>query len=182
MNVTHIRRSQDNLAERLQIIEENTENNKAAITIVNDELTKYKKKHDTLQKSIHDLESETQKLSSVIEKQDEQARRQNMMFFGVKENDRETWDITEQKIRELLENTVEIPNAKSKDELQIDRAQRVGQRAPNRTRPILVRFSQEKVRSIVFEQARKKLRDTDIPLARILVNVYGTSGINYTRR
>lgn len=162
MNVTHIRKSQDNLTERIQVIENNTENNKSAITIVNDELSKYKKNHDELQKRVMALEHESQKLSSVIEKQDEQARRQNVMFFGVKEDDRETWDITEEKIRDLLENTVQIPNAKSKNELQIERAQRVGQRDRNRTRPVLVRFSQERQRSTVLEQARQKLKDTDI--------------------
>ena len=101
-------------------------------------------------------------------KQGEQARKQNMMFFGVKENDRETWDITEQKIRDLLENTVEIINDNSKTELQIDRVQRVGQRAQNKTRSSLVRFPQETVRSIVYEQARKKLRDTDIRIGEDL--------------
>ena len=49
------------------------------------------------------------KHSSVIEKQEKQTRRDNMMFFGVKENVKETGDITELNIRGLLETTLKIP-------------------------------------------------------------------------
>jgi len=97
--------------------------------------------HCKLHKHINDLESETEKLSPVTDKQDEQARRQTMMLFSVKEKDRETWDITDWKIIYLLETKIVIFNTKSNIKLHINRAQHVGQLDLNETRPILVLIS-----------------------------------------
>jgi hypothetical protein len=97
-----------------------------------------------------------------MEMQDEQSRRKNMMFFGVREENKETWEVTEQKIREVMEITMGMVDASSDTVLQIERAQRLGQRTHNKTRPILVRFMHEKQRNTVMEKARKKLRNTDI--------------------
>ena len=124
-DVGHIRAAQDKITERMCVLEEGMENCTAAISIVNDELTKTKQENSKLMKRLGDVEGKTKELSKKLDTQEEQTRRKNVMFFGMKEENKETWDVAEQKIRDLLENTMDIVNASSTSVFQIERAQRV---------------------------------------------------------
>ena len=161
-DVGHIRTSQEHITRRLQTIEDTVEKCTVAVTLVNDDLAETKRDNGKLKERVNELDKIIVGMNSMMEKREDMSRRNNMMIYGMAETDRETWEITEKIVRDMLENKVEIPDATSNATVQIERAQRVGPRHAGKTRPILVFFLQERQRHAVLEKAREKLKGTDI--------------------
>jgi len=102
------------------------------------------------------------KMETMIEKADDlenRSRRNNLCFDGVDEMQfgRETWEQCEGKLKDIVFENLEI-----EDEVQIERAHRVGRkRDDGKPRPIVAKFLNYKDREKVLK-ARKKLKGSKI--------------------
>ena len=87
--------------------------------------------------------------------------RDNLLFFNVNEDEREN---TTEKIYEILERNLEIPNAR--DTIKIDRSHRIGRKREGQRKPraIVVKFNFHQDRERIRLNARK-LRGTRIGIA-----------------
>ena len=91
----------------------------------------------------------------LIDLEDRQ-RRNNLRIDGVVENVGETWEITEQKVKEIFRNNLNIDN-----HIEVDRAHRVGQKRENRQRTIVLRLNKFKDKEEI-KKCAKKLKGTGI--------------------
>ena len=87
--------------------------------------------------------------------------RDNLLFFNVEEEEKEN---TDEKIFQILEEKLEIPDARNK--IKIDRTHRVGRKrnAQRKPRAIVVKFNYFRDREFIRQNARK-LRGTRIGIA-----------------
>ena len=87
--------------------------------------------------------------------------RDNLLFFNVEEEEKEN---TDEKIFQILEEKLEIPDARNK--IKIDRTHRVGRKrnAQSKPRAIVVKFNYFRDREFIRQNARK-LRGTRIGIA-----------------
>ena len=87
--------------------------------------------------------------------------RDNLLFFNVQEEEKEN---TDEKIFQILEEKLEIPDARNK--IKIDRTHRVGRKrnAQRKPRAIVVKFNYFRDREFIRQNARK-LRGTRIGIA-----------------
>ena len=82
-----------------------------------------------------------------------QSRRENLKFHGVNEDEDETWDQSETKIRDYLTTVLEIDETSMK----IERAHRLPSKS--KPRPIIVNFSHFKDKDEVLRKYRAKSKE-----------------------
>ena len=100
-----------------------------------------------------------EQLENKISTMEDQLRQNNLVFYGIPEGDRESWSITEEKVQNVLKDNLEMDTNGS----EIEKAYRVGQKRQTSQRPIIVKFSNWKIRSQVKEKAREHLhQDSNI--------------------
>lgn len=85
-----------------------------------------------------------------------QSRRNNLVFRGMKENDKEKWEDCKSNVSNVIREVLGYVDLKDED---IERAHRVNSKAS--PRPIVVKFKSFAVREKVFER-KKKLIGSDI--------------------
>lgn len=111
----------DDLKHQLSHLKHGSDNDKQIIS-------KLAQDQETYVKRIEDLQAR-------CNYQEDYNRRNNLQFVGIDEDMSETWEQSAQKVRQLLEEKLQLPN------IQLERAHRVGQLVPNRQRPIIARFT-----------------------------------------
>ena len=130
-----------------------------------------KQQNEILSNQVTDLTTSVISLETRVletEKKNEQleatSRRENLKFHGVNEDEDETWDQTETKIRDYLTTMLEIDETSMK----IERAHRLP--SNSKPRPIIVKFSHFKDKDQVLKKycAKHKEREeaADGPNAR----------------
>ena len=87
---------------------------------------------------------------------EDRSRRNNLRIDGLKESERETWEVTEQKVKALFKEQLNIS-----EDIEIDRAHRVGRRDQNKPRTIVLRCNRYKQKERVKKTA-KRLKGTGI--------------------
>lgn len=98
-------------------------------------------------------------LDRKAEYQENQSRRNNLVIDGIEESERESWEVTEEKVRSLIENKLKLDGRI----MPIERAHRMGRpdTSGGRQRPIVVKFLNYRDRCAILENA-KKLKNTKI--------------------
>ena len=123
------------------------------------DLKKANKSHEETRQSLHaDLVASSREISNLEERcnyQEDYNRRNNLQIAGLEETQGETWEQTVNKVFKLLEEKLELQN------IQLERAHRVGQGVNNKPRPIIARFSRYSDREAT-KRAAIKLRGTKI--------------------
>ena len=87
---------------------------------------------------------------------EDRSRRSNLRIDGLRENERETWEETEMKVKNLFRNELGIT-----EEVEIDRAHRVGRKEDGKVRTIVLRCHKYKMKEQIKKAARK-LKNTGI--------------------
>ena len=105
---------------------------------------------DQICEKIDQLEKKTDDLEN-------RSRRSNLCFDGILEDAKEKWEDTEKKLHNLLANTMNI----STDEYTIERAHRVGRKVDGKSRPIVAKFNNYKIKEQVLKN-KKSLAGTNI--------------------
>lgn len=82
--------------------------------------------------------------------------RNNLLFFGIKDSQTETWAESEDAVVGLCAQSLNITIDKS----QLERAHRIGSFQPNKNRPIVAKFCRFKDKDFILASGAK-LKDTD---------------------
>ena len=105
-----------------------------------------------------------------------QSRRENVIIRGLEESDSETWQETENKVRDMFKESLKIKNAdkdvcddrhglEADGGIAIERAHRIGRLrsgSNQHPRPIVVKFTRFKHRQLVLDMARANLSKTSV--------------------
>ncbi|XP_019625427.1 PREDICTED: uncharacterized protein LOC109470791 [Branchiostoma belcheri] len=78
-----------------------------------------------------------------------QSRRNNLIFDGIKDDRKETWEQSETKVKEVLRNKLRL----NTDNIKIERAHRNG-KPGDRPRPIVVKLLRYKDKQNILRQAK----------------------------
>lgn len=111
------------------------------------------KAHKMVNNEVSILEENLNEIEGTIDYLENQSRRNNVIFDGVPEHEKETWQESEGKVLDIIENRMDL------DSLTIERAHRVGRVRSQRGRPIVVKFLNFKDRDAVLRNG-KKLKGT----------------------
>ncbi|XP_070564484.1 uncharacterized protein [Ptychodera flava] len=118
------------------------------------------KKMESLEDDVIRIEIEMKKLQTAKAEMEDRSKRNNLVFRGVREDENETWEETEQKVKSLLSEKMNIT-----DDIEFERVHRMstGTRASaNSTgRPIVAMCSKYKDKEKILSKG-KNLRGTDI--------------------
>ena len=140
------------LSEKSGIIEEKTnEFDEKAMDFENAELEGLKKKDKKNEDKIKELEDK-------LLYQEVYNRRENLRFFGVPESTtgvQNTFSVMHNFLREEL-------NLENAENIEFQRAHRIGKKKPRETRPVIVRFLKFPEREMVFRRARELEGETDV--------------------
>ena len=78
------------------------------------------------------------------------SRRSNVIFYGIPEEDEESWETSETKVLDLTKSTMEIA-----EDIRFDRVHRLGRRKQNSPRPIIAKLTYFKDKQKIFQKAGK---------------------------
>ena len=109
---------------------------------------------DPIEEDIKLIEQKHQQLEEKISELEDRSRRNNLRFSGFTEKAEgaETWEESENLIREFIERNLEM---ESKD-ITIERAHRIGSKINGKKRAIIVKFLNYKDKDAVLNQYRQK--------------------------
>ena len=124
-------------------------------------------KNESLEVKLTEVECENIKLRSELSDMktrmlylESQSRRDNLVFDGLEEDENETWEKTEEKIRKLFATNFEIENA---NVLMLERVHRIGKKTAVKPRQIIVKFSHYKDRQRIW-LTKNKLKDSSVKM------------------
>ena len=111
-------------------------------------------KVDELSSSVAKLKCSSKQNELRYEKLEAQSRRENLIFFEIPETPRETWDQSEEKIRDFISNSLGIDDT----DIKIERAHRLP--AKSSRQPLILKFShyKDKDRSLKRNQEIRNAR------------------------
>lgn len=111
---------------------------------------------NTLAANVSELEFSTNENSSKLDQLEGQSRRQNLKFYDIEEADNETWEQSEEKVRQYIKTELEIDDSN----ISIERAHRLpGKYKP---RPVIVKLSFYKDKDKIikrYRELRKSVRE-----------------------
>ena len=130
---------------------------------VNTRLSNLENEVGKLQTQVQELLAEQKQLKEHNLKIESQSRRDNLVLDGVAETPGENDTVCLQKVYDILENKLQIPDARS---IRIVRCHRLGQHRQNNQRPrsIIFKLHWYGDRQTIWD-ARRKLKGTDLYLA-----------------
>ncbi|CAB3978824.1 Hypothetical predicted protein [Paramuricea clavata] len=131
----------------------------AEVTDLKDEVEKTKKSENEIQCKMRNLEESNCLLQESVIDLKARSMRDNLLFYNVEEREN-----TDEKIYQILEEKLQIPDARNK--IKINRSHRVGRKhhAQRKPRAIVVKFNYFKDREDIRLNARK-LKETRIGIA-----------------
>ncbi|XP_065685038.1 uncharacterized protein LOC136097048 [Hydra vulgaris] len=110
------------------------------------ELTELKKPESKKSPDKSNIENGTNNIKEKIAELEDRSRRNNLRFIGIKDKANETWEESEQKIKDFLITKLNI-----REKILIDRAHRVG-KENGKNRSIIVRFQNYKDKALVLNK------------------------------
>jgi tRNA threonylcarbamoyladenosine modification (KEOPS) complex Pcc1 subunit len=133
----------------------------AEVEDLKEQITNAKNSEEENRNRIVELEEANLRLHESVVDLKARSMRDNLLFFNVEEEEKEN---TDEKIFQILEEKLEIPDARNK--IKIDRTHRVGRKrnAQRKPRAIVVKFNYFRDREFIRQNARK-LRGTRIGIA-----------------
>ena len=133
----------DNLKLSLETSREITDNK---FKEINHKLKNDKQQHGD---EIDELWQENEYLRERLRDMEDRSRRDNLRIDGLKEVENETWEQTEQILKSMIQEKLEIEDA------NIERAHRVGNTNSTLPRTVIAKFSIFKGKQIVLSAAKK---------------------------
>ena len=135
------------------------------VTNLTDDVSQLRRELQTANETIAAMSEENKVLTGkisdmekIVDKQEGQMKRDNLIFRGIEEADIESWDDTEVKLKEFITTNLEIDG----EQIEFERAHRLVN-SKLRPRPIIAKFSKYKQRDQVLGSGYK-LKDTDFKI------------------
>ncbi|XP_077491262.1 uncharacterized protein LOC144101915 [Amblyomma americanum] len=147
-----IRLEQKNLEEKLTKLAEKVKSVEDNVSLV----LPLKPEVERLSQSSQKLAVACAALESSHDDLENQSRRNNLIFYGIHDKATESWEQSETKIISFCAEKLKL----SVDAAAIERAHRLGRYAPDKHRPLIVKFLSFKEKNRVLSNAAK-LKDTD---------------------
>lgn len=138
----------DDLSRVVNDIEKSLEHSQQDIVDIKEQIQRSK---------IEGLETKVNDIEDKLDYLENQSRRNNIRISGLKEERNETWSDTEEKVKSLLNEKLELPT----DEITIERAHRTGKSYAGKPRQIVAKFLNYKDREMAI-QASKKLKGSGV--------------------
>lgn len=112
---------------------------------------------DITQEVSEAVQNEAEAFHKRLDDLEDRSRRDNLLFHGLPDTQNETWDESEKLVREKLlsEMDLELPSE------AIARAHRLGKFSNDKCRPVIVKFTNFKIREAVFTD-RSKMKNAGI--------------------
>ena len=107
---------------------------------------------DPIEEDIKLIDQKHQQLEEKISEYEDRSRRNNLQFFTEKAEGAETWEESENLIREFIETNLEMGSKY----ITIERAHRTGFKINGKKRAIIVKFLNYKDKDAVLNQYRQK--------------------------
>ena len=120
------------------------------IAAMKDSMNLHEKSGQTTSSDVSSVQDRLSKLEISPDYLENQTNRNNVVFDGVPEHRAESWEDSEKKVLEIIENTMDLDN------VVVERAHRVGRsKSSQRARPIVVKFLKFKDREAVLRSGKK---------------------------
>ncbi|KAH8031951.1 hypothetical protein HPB51_022271 [Rhipicephalus microplus] len=97
-----------------------------------------------------------------LDELEDRSRRENLIFYGIEDCDSETWAQSEEKICQILNETLKLNLGSSDD--RISRAHRLGRFVVGKSRPVIVKFASFKFRESML-QSRSSFRESHVSIS-----------------
>ena len=110
---------------------------------------------NNLEKENTEMKKTISQLTSKVSYLERQMKRDNLVFFGIPEQQEETWDDCEDEVRKVLDENLKLKGALSDNEVGIKRAHRIGKKQQGKTRLIIVKFSTYKTKNTILNLKHK---------------------------
>ena len=163
------------LVEKYNSIKKDNEDLKESLQFTQDELID--KKLNFIQQQIDDevikMYDNYEYLKEKNRKLEDRTRRCNLRIDGIVENDHESWEQTEDKVKKLFKDKLKLENG-----IEIERAHRMKQRPGNdasRPKTIILKLLRYKDKELILKNA-KKLKDSGV-----FINEDFSDDTNYIR-
>ena len=102
---------------------------------------------------VEDIRKEHNELKEKIRNPEDRSRRDNLRIDGIAEYEEESWDDTEEILKDTLREKLGVSR------IEIERAHRVGAKEEGKNRTIVVKFSSYKGKQRVLNEARRQRRE-----------------------
>ena len=147
--------------ERLQFVEKPVKDMEESLTVCKDidgeKIKNIEKKMVTIQGDIKTYKENTPEVKEIgdmkekMREMEDRSRRNNLRIDGIDEVNGETWDDTEERVLDLLENRLQINN------VRIERAHRIFRKGKNSTKPrsIIIKLLDYKDKKLILDNAKK---------------------------
>ena len=109
--------------------------------------------HKTL---AEETERKMKQLEESLQAQEDQMRKNNLIIYGIKEQDKEDWTKTEDLVRTFIRTDLKLDT----EEMELERAHRLGKKTTGKDRPIIIRFLKMRQRNSVRDSVIQLQRDT----------------------
>ena len=112
---------------------------------------KIKKQKQKCQDNLKLMSNENKELREKLRNLEDRSRRDNLRFSGIEEYQQETWDDTEQVLKDFLDEHLGLRS------IGIERAHRAGPKVDNSETPrtIVVKFSSFKAKELILKKANQ---------------------------
>ena len=119
------------------------------------------------------------KLTKTVEDLSNRLRRNNLVFYGIREGAEDEYNSTQQFITDFMENHMEMANAA---EIEIERAHRTPSRPTGRARPIHVALLRYTDKQRILRAARKTLKNNPFNGRNVYIAEDFCPAVNYQRK
>ena len=150
-SVSSLQTGLSTLSEKSRKVEEKTNDIEKAMEFESTEIEELKKKDKENEDKIKDLEDK-------LLYQEVYNRRENLRFFGIPESTTGV-ENTFEVMRNFLKEELELENTEN---IEFQRAHRIGKKKTGEARPVIVRFLKFPERELVFRKAREMESDIDV--------------------
>lgn len=150
-SVSSLQTGLSTLSEKSRKVEEKTNDFEKAMEFESTEIEELKKKDTENEDKIKELEDK-------LLYQEVYNRRENLRFFGIPESTTGV-ENTFEVMRNFLKEELELQNTEN---IEFQRAHRIGKKKTGEARPVIVRFLKFPERELVFRKAREMESDIDV--------------------
>ena len=131
----------------------------AEITIIKSQVSGFKEVAAKIESIEKRVDKKLMSLQNQIDNLESHSRRSNVIFYGVPEDEEETWEASENKVLDLTKSTMQIA-----EDIRFDRVHRLGRKRQNSPRPIIAKVTFFKDKQKIFNKA-SKLKGSNISIS-----------------
>ncbi|KAH6939329.1 hypothetical protein HPB50_017266 [Hyalomma asiaticum] len=147
---------QNSIMKKLDTIQEKLAKHDAMLSEISDKLGKAERQIQNLNEAVEQHGNEVEELANKVQELqtknvdlENRSRRANLVFYGVKDDKGETWEQSEELVKDICLSRLAI------DLMSVQRAHRIGRFNKKYNRPIIVNFSSDKEKMDVLKNAKK---------------------------